>query len=85
MLELDLAGLIRFPTPYQLVSVRDDDEQPSLSTRVDIVEGDIISIKSSLDRMAQAIERISFKIDDRNLVDDTYRSERERSSGNSHP
>jgi len=50
-----------------------DDEQQSLSTRVGIVEGDITTIKSALHRMAQAIERISFKIDDQSLVDGMYR------------
>jgi len=45
-----------------------DNGPPSLSTRVGVVEGDINNIKSSLDRMAQAIERMSFWIDDHSLA-----------------
>ena len=48
-----------------------DDEQQSLSARIDVVEGYITTIKSALDRMAQTIEMMSLKIDDRDLVDGT--------------
>jgi len=61
-----------------------DDEHQSFSARVSAIEGEVTTIKSVLDRMAQAIERISLNIDDRGLADGTYRSGQDRSSGNPH-
>ena len=71
----------------------DDDEQPSLSFRVGVVEEDINNIKSSLDRMDRTIERFSLQIHNRNFADGTYQSRHKRSSinrpppasGNPHP
>jgi len=38
------------------------------------IEGDICTIKSTLDFMVEEIKKLSFKIDDRSLTDGTYRS-----------
>ena len=51
---------------------RYDDDQFSLSTRVDVVEGRLGSLEATMDIMVQELKKISLKFDDRNLADGTY-------------
>ena len=57
---------------------RDDDGLQRFFKRMGIVEGDIYTIKSTLDLMVQEIKLLSLKIDDRSLTDGTYRSGHDR-------
>ena len=50
----------------------DDDGLQDLVTRMNIVEREIRTIKSTLNNVVQEIKRLSLKIDDRSLVDGTY-------------
>jgi len=52
----------------------DVDELQGLFIRIDTAGRRESTIKSTLDRMAQVIERMSLKIDVRSLTDDAYRS-----------
>jgi len=79
-LERDLTSVVRFRILCQVVSdfscvptmAENDEDQQSLSAMVGTIEGDITAIKSALERMAQAIERISLKNDNRRLANDMY-------------
>ena len=53
---------------------RGDDGLQGLFKRMSIAERRDRTIKSILDHLDQAIERMSLKIDDRNLADGPYRS-----------
>ena len=58
----------------------DDNELQGLSTRMRTARRRGNTIKSTLDRIAQAIGRVSLKIDDRNLADGTNQSGHDRQS-----
>ena len=55
-------------------------ELQGLSARVGVVEENITTIKSTLDRMTQEIDKLSLKIDDRSLADRTHRNGYDRQS-----
>jgi len=59
---------------------RDDNGLQGLSVRIDTAGRRDNTIKSTLDRLDQMIERMSPKIDDRSLADSTYRSKHDRQS-----
>jgi len=90
--ERDLAGVVHFPVYvkwYQrfdnFSTMAGEDRLQGLSTRMDIARRRDNTIKSTLDCTAQAIERMSLKIDDRSLPDGTFRSGHDRQSYQSPP
>jgi len=62
-----------------------DNGLQGLFTRMDTTEKRTNVIKSTLDSMVQELQRLSLKIDDRSLADDTYRTGRDPSSINLPP
>jgi len=62
-----------------------DNGLQSLSTRMGTIEEKIGAVKSTLDNVVQELKRLSLKIDDRSLIDGTYRSGCDRSSTNLPP
>ena len=62
--------------------VRNDDEQSSLFTRMDNIEGRLSALELTIISMVQEIKRLSFKFDDRSLADREYRRGHEYSSNN---
>jgi len=57
-----------------------DDRLQGLYTRMGTAERRNRTIKSTMNRLNQAIERMSLNIDDRSLLDGTYRSGHSRQS-----
>ena len=55
-----------------LMMAGDGDELQILSARIDIVEGRINALESTLSGVVQELKRSFLKIDDRSLTDSTY-------------
>jgi len=54
--------------------VGDDDGLQGFSTKMGIVEGEISTLKSTLNSVIQELKRLSLKTDDQSLADGMYRS-----------
>ena len=85
VLERDLIRVVRFLVcvkwyqsfSYFLMIAGDDDGLKGLAIRIDIVEGKIRVLESTLDVVVQELKRLPLKIDDQGLTDGTYRSRRD--------